>query len=196
MSLTPKREAFAQAVASGMTQADAYRSAFDTSRMKAETVQQKASRLMADGKVRARVKELQEAAASAVVMTRREALERLTVLARTGIADLVEFRQVEMGADAEGNDAVQSVWSVKDAALQDPVKLAAISELTAGRDGIKIKTHSPLQAIQQLAKMQGWESATKHELSGPGGGPVETVDLSRLSDAAIAELMAARPAKG
>lgn len=196
MSLTPKREAFAQAVASGMTQADAYRSAFDTSRMKAETVQQKASRLMADGTVRARVKELQEAAASAAVMTRREALERLSAFARANLADLIEFGEYEVGSDEDGKPIIQAAWKIRDAALIDPIKMAAISELTAGRDGIKIKTHSPLHAIQQLAKMQGWESATKHELSGPNGGPVETVDLSKLSDTALAELMAARPAKG
>ena len=41
-------------------------------------------------------------------------------------------------------------------ALQDPDKLAAISELTATKDGPKIKLHSPLAAIKQIAEMQGW----------------------------------------
>lgn len=58
MTLTSKQEAFAQAVVSGMTQADAYRKAYSTGKMKAETVQQSASRLMADRKVSARVAEL------------------------------------------------------------------------------------------------------------------------------------------
>jgi phage terminase small subunit len=47
--------------------------------------------------------------------------------------------------------------------------MAAISELTAGRDGIKIKTHSPLDAIKQLSKMQGWETAQKVDLSSSDG---------------------------
>ncbi len=58
MALTPKQEAFAQAIVSGMSQADAYRKAYDAGNMKPATVQSKASILMADGKVRARVEEL------------------------------------------------------------------------------------------------------------------------------------------
>jgi len=58
----------------------------------------------------------------------------------------------------------------------------AISELSATKDGIKIKTHSPLQAIQQLAKLQGWDvheldlegkrlanEKARRELAGDGG---------------------------
>jgi phage terminase small subunit len=53
--------------------------------------------------------------------------------------------------------------------MQDPKQMAAISELTAGRDGIKIKTHSQIDAIKQLSKMQGWESAKKVDLTSSDG---------------------------
>jgi hypothetical protein len=39
-----------------------------------------------------------------------------------------------------------------------------------------------LPAIKQLAQMEGWDSATKHEHSGPEGGPIETtsdIELAR-----------------
>jgi hypothetical protein len=52
--LTPKQEMFAQCLAKGMTQADAYRSAYDTSRMKSKTVWQNGSYLAAKEKVRLR----------------------------------------------------------------------------------------------------------------------------------------------
>lgn len=56
--LTAKQEMFCRVlVAEGLTQADAYRRAYDTTG-KPETVQQKASQLMANGRVRARVEEL------------------------------------------------------------------------------------------------------------------------------------------
>lgn len=87
MSLTPKRESFAQAVASGMSQADAYRSAFDTSRMKPETVQQKASRLMADGKVRARVDEIRAPVVQKAQITLESHLERLKQLSEKAEQD-------------------------------------------------------------------------------------------------------------
>ena len=63
MSLTPKQERFAQEVASGKTQADAYRAAFNCAKSKPNTIHRKASELMGDGKIAARVKELQGAIA-------------------------------------------------------------------------------------------------------------------------------------
>lgn len=56
--LTAKQEAFCQAIVSGLSQADAYRKAYDAERMKAETVQKRASELMANGVVRGRVESI------------------------------------------------------------------------------------------------------------------------------------------
>lgn len=56
-SLTPKQEKFALCVAQGMTQAGAYRAAYDAENMKPETVQEEASKLMAFPKVSTRVEE-------------------------------------------------------------------------------------------------------------------------------------------
>lgn len=58
--LTPKREKFAQGVASGMTQADAYRAAFDAAKSKPNTVQHSASMLMLNPMVAQRVDELRQ----------------------------------------------------------------------------------------------------------------------------------------
>ncbi len=56
--LTAKQEAFAQAIADGLGQADAYRMAYDAEGMKDNTVYPKASRMMNEGKIRARIDEL------------------------------------------------------------------------------------------------------------------------------------------
>lgn len=56
--MTPKQEHFAQCIADGMTQADAYRAAYGTDKMKAETIHKRASELMSDGEVSGRVQEL------------------------------------------------------------------------------------------------------------------------------------------
>ena len=80
--LTGKREAFAQAVASGMTQADGYRKAFDSKKMTAKTISEEASRLMADRNVSARVTELKSKLAEKAMWTREmsvEALKKITV---------------------------------------------------------------------------------------------------------------------
>lgn len=59
--LTPKQEAFALAVAKGMSQADAYRSAYDAVNCTDKTIQEKASHLMAGDKIAARVDEMRAA---------------------------------------------------------------------------------------------------------------------------------------
>ena len=46
--LTSKQEAFAQAVADGMSQADAYRAAYNTEKFKPEALWVNASKLMAE----------------------------------------------------------------------------------------------------------------------------------------------------
>ena len=56
--LTAKQEKFALSLAQGMTQADAYRAGYNAENMKPETVQECASRLMADRNISARVEEL------------------------------------------------------------------------------------------------------------------------------------------
>lgn len=60
LSLTPKQELFAQSVSSGISQSDSYRLAYDSENMKDATIASKASILMTDGNIRARVQELRE----------------------------------------------------------------------------------------------------------------------------------------
>ena len=87
MSLTPKREAFAQAVASGMTQADAYRSAFSVKPVtKPESVQQAASKLMSDPKVASRVDEIRKPAVKRAQISLEAHLERLRRLSEAAEA--------------------------------------------------------------------------------------------------------------
>lgn len=190
MALTPKQEAFCIAYLKTGNASEAYRQAYSTKRMQPATINVKASELLANGKIAVRLKELNSKAVTDAVMTRQEALERLSRFARTDLAELVEFGAHELGEDDSGQPVIQSTWRIKDSVLQDPEKLAAIAELTAGRDGIKIKTHSPLHAIQQLAKMQGWESATKHEITGKDGAPIQTI-TAEMSAKEAAEAYAA-----
>lgn len=82
MALTGKQEAFAQAVASGMTQADAYRSAYDAENMGGNSIGVEACRLMADPIISLRVKELKEAIAIAAIWTRLDSVQALAEIAK------------------------------------------------------------------------------------------------------------------
>lgn len=78
--LTARRESFARAVASGKTQADAYRESFSVKNKKPETIWSKASILMADDKVKARVAELRAPMAKKAQITLESHLSALLLL--------------------------------------------------------------------------------------------------------------------
>ena len=158
--LTELQQRTAINVLAGMTQRAGYYAAGGTASSD-DSADSAAYTMLSNVQVRAFMDAMKEAAVSEAVMSRTEAMEKLSALARTDLKDLVEFGEYELGSDAEGNPIVQSSWRIRDSALQDPAKMAAISELTASKEGIKIKTHSPLAAIKQLADMQGWDAAKK-----------------------------------
>lgn len=82
ISLTPKREAFVQGVISGLSQRAAYIAAYPAAaKWKPETVDSKASHLLADDKVRARYEELQAETAKDARISRVKLLRRLETLA-------------------------------------------------------------------------------------------------------------------
>lgn len=77
-ALTPKQEKFAQCVAEGMSQADAYRSSYNCKpTTKSDTIINKASELMRNGYITARVDELRKPIIAKVRMTLESHLDDL-----------------------------------------------------------------------------------------------------------------------
>ena len=88
--LTPKQEAFVQNIIQGMSQADAYRSAYSCKNMSDNSIYVNASKLVADTKVAQRLKELREQLAKPSIMSAQERLEWLTGLIKRdeeGVSD-------------------------------------------------------------------------------------------------------------
>lgn len=185
--LTQLQQRIATNVLAGMSQRQAYYDAGGSATTD-QSADASASEILSTLTVKEFMDAMKEEAVSNAVMSRQEALERLSNFARTDLKDLVEFGSYELGEDGDGNPIVQAAWKIKDSVLQDPMKMAAISELTAGKEGIKIKTHSPITAIQQLAKMQGWEAPEKKEITGKDGGPIQHQHLDELTDEQLAAI--------
>lgn len=79
--LTPKQELFAQSIAlEDMNKSDAYRSAYDTKKMSDKTINEKASLLASQDKVRARIKELREQVVSPKIISAQKRKEWLTTV--------------------------------------------------------------------------------------------------------------------
>jgi hypothetical protein len=99
--MTPKQHQFAREVVLGKSQADAYRSAYNTLRMNDNSIRREASRLMDNPKVATTVAALQQKADSAVVQeriaSREEVLQTLTGYMHSGEPkDSVRLRAAEM----------------------------------------------------------------------------------------------------
>jgi len=189
--LTQLQQRTATGVLAGMTQRAAYYSAggkADTD----ESADSSCSQILSNIKVKAFMDSMKMQAVSDAIMTREEAMKTLSLIGRTHLKDIVKFRTAHIGKDMEtGADLNQTAWEIKaDLQESDSEKLIIISELEVGKFGPKIKTHSPVAAIAQLAKMQGWESASKHEISGPNGGAINVREVGDMSDAELAALIA------
>lgn len=165
-ALTPLQRAVCTRIVSGMSQRQAYLEAKEAAGKPLKnplSADSSASRLVISDKPAAFLAAMNAAAVSAAVMTKQEALEILTRQARTPLSDLVEWARYPIASDMMTGEVTewQTGWRIKPAVEQDPEKMALIAELTNGKDGIKIKTHSQQAALQLLAKLQGWEAPQK-----------------------------------
>lgn len=125
--LTSKQEDFAQAIADGMTQADAYRAAYDTKRMKDSSIHCNASKLMADAKVAQRVAALKAKMAEKALWTREMSVKAL------------------VGAYKEGNASVK-VSAVKELNVMHGYNAPHKVEVT-GKDGTPLLSPAEMQNL-------------------------------------------------
>ena len=175
-ALTQLQRRFVTALLEGANQTEAYRRA--GGKAKGDGERSKASQLVTNSNVQAFLQSVQHETVNEAIMTYTEALERLTLMGRTTIHDIATFGNYQIGEDEEGQPVFQASWKFKDSKNIKPEHLAAVAELSTGKDGLKIKLHDPKAAIKQLAEMCGWEAPKKAELTGANGGPIQTSNLT------------------
>jgi phage terminase small subunit len=144
---------------------------------------QQGSRLLTNVAIKARVDELLGRIADRLEIS---AANVLGELAKLGFANMDDYVRVVEGGDA-----------VVDLSNMDRDKWAAVQEITVdsyteggGEDArevkrVKFKLSDKRAALVDLGKHLGL-FVTKHELSGPGGGPLEVVELTETERAAKA----------
>jgi len=172
-ALTTLQQEIALNSLSGMNDIDSYKN----SNGKAKTVtamEAAVSKLLSNVKVVAFIDAMKAIAVNDAVMSRKEMLERLSNMARVSMVDLVEFDTQTVDGGEDG-PIVQSQWKIKDSAMQSKEAMATISEVSTGKEGLKIKQHSPLQAMKMISDMEGYSAPIKTEQS----GVVATVELSK-----------------
>jgi hypothetical protein len=132
-----------------------------------------ASIILRNVNVKALWTSLQKTRWEAQIMTREEMGAELTQLSQTTLGDILDIEtETRTMMDMETGEieeiAGQSRWSLK--AFDDMSKagLAAISELSVGKDGgYKVKMHSQLAARKQLAELMGHNKPISLEILTP-----------------------------
>lgn len=99
--LTAKQEKFARGIAEGMTQAEAYRSAYNTSRMTDKSVIEKASELASNVNITARLRELRDMAAKPTIMTAQQRKEWLT--------EVINDSEIDINARLKASDQLNKM---------------------------------------------------------------------------------------
>jgi phage terminase small subunit len=167
VKLTPKEEAFCLAIVEGLSKSDAYRKAYKPQRAKPKTIHEKASRIMARGKVRARVAELMEPVIAQTQMTRTEWLQRLARCCR--------FDPRKM-FDAHGKPIPITELEENEAAAIEQYELhAEIPTVDHCRKAfrVKIKFLDRLSALALLGEACHWYADHRQEPGGLNGGPIQ-----------------------
>lgn len=103
MALTPKQEKFAQLVASGTNQSEAYRQVYNVTKMNGSTINREAHELAQNHNVATRIKELQKPIIEAHQYTLESYVKRMNEVAEMAF---------EQGQTAAGVKALENVGKV------------------------------------------------------------------------------------
>lgn len=96
--ITPKQEKFCQLVVEYGNQTKAYREAYDASKMKDETIHEKASRMCSDTKLSARITEIRDELAKSQLETKSDILK-----------DLLDIKNMTKHSEKEKQIALKAI---------------------------------------------------------------------------------------
>lgn len=171
-ALTPLKQKVALNKIAGMKPADAHREAGGTCKNESNRYKL-ASEILINPDVVAFIDSMANHIVNPAIMSRDEMMEELSLVARTNSNDLIEwgYRDVKKLNKDTGEEEIvpQSYWTLKSSDEINPEHMAAIEEVTVGKEGLKFKRTSKLSAMKQLAELGGYNAASKHEHSSPDG---------------------------
>lgn len=102
------------------------------------------------------IRAAQLAAISDAVMTKQEALERLTVIARGSLSSVGRIITRVLIDEKTGEVVDTGGFELKPTDQLRPEDIYLIEEYISTDRGVKFKLKSSIQALKMLAEMQGW----------------------------------------
>lgn len=158
--LTKLQRAVALKSLEGLCDAEAYRQGGGKAK-NANSLSTSASEILNNPNVRQFIDYFNGNLIASSIMTRVEMLERLTGMARTNITDVVKIHNKVMTEGPDGEEIEQSFWALKDTEEMTDGGVSSISELTASKDGLKIKLHDQKVAMKQIAEIEGFNATAR-----------------------------------
>lgn len=181
--LTAKQEAYKNARIEGNKPSASYDIAYPDHKMSRKAVSKEAAKLEKDPRIAPAIKEKSKEATSSAVMTRQEALEKLSLSARVSITDVADFKLTQVGEDDNNEPVYQTVWVIKNSEDIAPEVAACIKSITITKTGPKLELHDQNAAIKQLSDMEGWNAPKKTDTN-------LSIDLSGKTDEELAAIIA------
>ena len=165
--LTIKQEKFCIKYVECGNASEAYRFAYSCGNMKAETVNVKAVELLNNGKITARVKELQDELKAKSDITKEKVLSELAKIAFSSIANIyntwIELKDFE-SLTAEQKVVIKSISTKtqkKNIGTSDNPEIVDV-------EYVKVEMHDKLKAIDSINKMLGFDAPEKVDITSGG----------------------------
>lgn len=136
--LTPKQEKFVRNLVSGMNKTEAYKKAYNTSKMKEKTINERACVLAKDNKVTARYNELMSEVVEKVELRAEDILNELKAIAFSNGCDYAQIKNNKI------------IFKDTDKLNSNQVK--AVSSIKQNQFGKQIEIYDKLKAIEMLVK--------------------------------------------
>jgi len=164
-NLTIKQEAFCQSYIKSGDKSAAYREAYSTSNMKTTTIYRKAQELFTNGKVTARIEELQskvaDIAENKFQITSEEMLRHLNILRNARIDEYVEYKKVSVpkynASGKKTGTTRESRLVFKEFDKLTKEQLMCIESIKQNRYGeVEIKLHGKEWTIKEINRHIGF----------------------------------------
>ena len=182
--LTAKQESACLKYIECGNKSEAYRHAYNTENMKPETINKRAYELFDTGAITGRVEELRSAIQKRTEVTVDAVVKELALL---GFANMMDY--VRISDDGEPFIDLSDLTREQAAAISETM----VEDYVEGRGEdarqvrkVRLKFHDKKGALTKLGEYLGMFTQ-KVEHSGPGGGPIPTDDLSKLTNEELEE---------
>jgi len=170
--LTIKQDKFCNAYIETGNASKAYRTAFSCSKMKPESVNNKAYELLNKVEIAARVKVLQEELKAKSDLTKERVLSELEAILDSKITDYLDFDGIFI--------------SFKPFSDLTEKQIKAIESIKEGKHGLELKLHGKSWTIDRICKMLGYDAPIRGELTGKDGKDlIPSMNLSKLTTAEL-----------